>query len=925
MPLLPHITRCHWGCNSNGFPYSEGVTGQGVVLGFQQIERSLTAVILDPTGKIITTRLTDISFAYPSFVPIGLAAQAGLENIPETERRIAARVAILKKMRNLLAAASRASVDITQRGDLLYGAFASKEPNEWGRMTLDDALRFTFGAGKPLRIHHAIAMKTYLLENPAQFLVDAAVPSLLQSRTYFLRPKSSLQNLRTVSGWIDKRDKRVDLFVEKANMIIEKSRQASASFSAGATSPTRTDGPVAVHSDDVQGLSFSSDDREIIRFLQASMVRQRFIQKDPYAAFVPGIIKRINWHQPSDRRMTRASKTGSPGAVYDAAAPDLVFSFLKELGLYAPWDTLIAYGSDGTEVNRRGVEIAPPGTTNREIASEERVRALLKGSAPVQGRDVFELNDGLDSIRHDFGDMPVYVVDEVDAHELDDGISVESIPDSDVSHGEAWVHVHVADPSALIHPRDLLAREAERLGLTAYFAERVWPMIPRSLVHSRLSLGTPQAVSPSGTRIAQPVLTLSLRVAKDGSLAESKVRVGIVRNFKVISYDAVDAALGCPFYGVDEPLSPAGPPTRTHPTLDPESVKDLGLLRILSRKRMVKRYSDPSVTSWLLPTSEVRVQDAESLPLSQPHSIVPVFYRGFPNATLVVRTPNHESLARKMIGEFMIAAGTAAASFAVNEKGIHLPVSSSSRAKARALEPSTPFIFRISPRSTASEEDLAAFVASRHPTSLDVDYTLPFKRHVIFGTSTYTATPSAHAGMGMGMYARVTSPLRRFTDLVNHWQIKAVLRATKLGSLTGPRPRSGGNWPAAFTRDQLQLIAAEHTHVERMSRRANKANQLTWAIMLIMRALQSSSSDPETLFMQDVLRNLDAVIMANVAVNTDTRSTYHDVFIPKLALSAELINVPSLGVGQIGDTVKVSVSHATMSMMPRLYVSLASS
>ena len=47
-------------------------------------------------------------------MPIGLAAQAGLENIPETERRIAARVAILKKQRKLLAAAPRASVDITQ-------------------------------------------------------------------------------------------------------------------------------------------------------------------------------------------------------------------------------------------------------------------------------------------------------------------------------------------------------------------------------------------------------------------------------------------------------------------------------------------------------------------------------------------------------------------------------------------------------------------------------------------------------------------------------------------------------------------------------------------------------------------------------------------------------------------------------------------
>ena len=71
------------------------------------------------------------------------------------------------------------------------------------------------------------------------------------------------------------------------------------------------------------------------------------------------------------------------------------------------------------------------------------------------------------------------------------------------------------------------------------------------------------------------MLTLSLRAAKDGSLAESKVRVGFLRIFKVISRDVVDAALGCPLYGVCEPLSPAGPPTPPHPTLDPESVKDL--------------------------------------------------------------------------------------------------------------------------------------------------------------------------------------------------------------------------------------------------------------------------------------------------------------------------------------------------------------
>jgi len=71
-------------------------------------------------------------------------------------------------------------------------------------------------------------------------------------------------------------------------------------------------------------------------------------------------------------------------------------------------------------------------------------------------------------------------------------------------------------------------------------------------------------------------------------------------------------------------------------------------------------------------------------------------------------------------------------------------------------------------------------------------------------------------------------------------------------------------------------------------------------MMLIVRALQSSSSDSEMLFMQNMLRNLDAVIMANVTVNTDMRFTYHDIFIPKLALNAELINVPSCELDKSG-------------------------
>lgn len=41
-------------------------------------------------------------------------------------------------------------------------------------------------------------------------------------------------------------------------------------------------------------------------------------------------------------------------------------------------------------------------------------------------------------------------------------------------------------------------------------------------------------------------------------------------------------------------------------------------------------------------------------------------------------------------------------------------------------------------------------------------------------------TPMAHAGIGIGMYSQVTSPLRRYSDLVAHMQLRAFLDGRKL-------------------------------------------------------------------------------------------------------------------------------------------------
>jgi exoribonuclease-2 len=71
-------------------------------------------------------------------------------------------------------------------------------------------------------------------------------------------------------------------------------------------------------------------------------------------------------------------------------------------------------------------------------------------------------------------------------------------------------------------------------------------------------------------------------------------------------------------------------------------------------------------------------------------------------------------------------------------------------------------------------------------------------------------TPMRHAGLGLETYAQVTSPIRRYIDLMNHFQLKAFLR----------------DEPFPFTPEQLQEIVQgvttavkEASWVERQSNR----------------------------------------------------------------------------------------------------------
>jgi len=222
-----------------------------------------------------------------------------------------------------------------------------------------------------------------------------------------------------------------------------------------------------------------------------------------------------------------------------------------------------------------------------------------------------------------------------------------------------------------------------------------------------------------------------------------------------------------------------------------------------------------------------------------------------------------------------------------------------------AREHGVPFIYRVSERHTGTEQDDADLIALRDPRDLTVPVTEVFKRHIIFGTAMYTVDPGPHTAIGIlgsSSYSRVTSPLRRFTDLVNHWQIKAALRRTLSPQSPSLSPPPGGkSHLEPLSRDTIMRICKEHEVVERANKRAAQAETHSWA----MRALTRAFVDPSMSYAREALSDLEAVVMSEPTWDIERRELYVDAYVPKLGLAGSVY--PFRSQGGIGDVVRVQI------------------
>ncbi|WP_295393087.1 RNB domain-containing ribonuclease [uncultured Thiodictyon sp.] len=137
---------------------------------------------------------------------------------------------------------------------------------------------------------------------------------------------------------------------------------------------------------------------------------------------------------------------------------------------------------------------------------------------------------------------------------------------------------------------------------------------------------------------------------------------------------------------------------------------------------------------------------------------------------------------RELVADAMLMAGEGAARFCLEHA---IPIAYATQAPPEPAEP---------PR------DLAAMYARRRA----------------FKPSRLVGTPDLHAGLGLEFYTRATSPLRRYSDLLVHQQIRAWLRGEPL-----------------LTVEQVTERIAEAETAAGVVRRAERLSNLHWKLVYL--------------------------------------------------------------------------------------------
>lgn len=332
--------------------------------------------------------------------------------------------------------------------------------------------------------------------------------------------------------------------------------------------------------------------------------------------------------------------------------------------------------------------------------------------------------------RTDLRGIPLVTIDPADAHDFDDAVA--ATPDKSKLNKGGWiVYVAIADVAHFVRPGGALDETARLKGNSCYLPDRVVPMLPELLSNDLCSL------RPHEER---PCLAVRMVFDREGNKLRHKFMRGLMRSKAQLSYTQVQNAVDGKPDDITKPLLKS--------VLNPLWQSYEALSKARDRRSPLK-LELPEYAIELAKDAIIAVKKKERLD------------------------------AHRLIEEFMIQANVCAAETLEARRmpliyRIHEPPAED---KLGALRDVLKTIdLKLAPNQTLTTRNFNLILDKTRSSGY-----ADLVSNIVLRTQSqayYGARNSGHFGLNLHRYAHLTSPIRRYADLIVH---RALIRTLELG------------------------------------------------------------------------------------------------------------------------------------------------
>ncbi|CAI6334687.1 unnamed protein product [Periconia digitata] len=657
------------------------------------------------------------------------------------------------------------------------------------------------------------------------------------TQLYTFRPKNDVNEIEKVLEWVreykehqtptsireshtkitaTKGAQNISSFIAKARRLISTSRKYRDPHLGyiGPSNNASQSSVVSAHPTITWGEEFTETDKMIIKMLNAWVLNLAFNQMAEYHSACSSILNAVDKYSPQQMQTVASDAE----IVMDGSTGHL---FLQEIGVTSP------------HINRKLYEehVGMPmsGVSHNVQLLEAKSELALRNPNFV---------DSMADFRENWSSMPIWCIDDADAKEIDDGISIEKVEGKDPGY---WIHVHVANPTAFFTKTHVLSGLAAHRVQSVYTPSVNFPMLPSWLPQDYFSLQN-----------NRPTIIFSCRIDMSGNILDKKVQHGIVRNVKSITYRELSEYLGeSDLFAAENPfhlLVGGKLPGKSRRPLPPRSDQELENIRDLYSAAKVLWTARVAAGAFALDRSAERSNQIQVFQTPQTPGLAELppsmdkarFLHGDPiinvTADLTGAKLASSITSRQIVEEMMVLACSVAGSWC-GDRGIPCYYRGT--------------IEQSAPGPVATMEQIQRQLI--YPQVEELGYISPPAFRLLYeqiGRSIAHHAPMKHNALAVEAYTKVTSPLRRFTDMMGHWQIEAAIRweartGRKLDSSVTNNPSDS---PLPFSRRQVQDSFYTVLPRETSIRNVQRSSGHLWSLQAFMRALHfGEAALPETL------------------------------------------------------------------------------